>query len=125
MIDSALKRQIKHTPTVMEPSVPVHTLVKTVDAEDITNEKSRTLALHEEFKNVTSKLESQNLSQFVIQILNFCLHKLLIRKRKVNFNLLNTVIPVVRPINLFQNVIGNNAKMSKESENLVFDRNHL
>ena len=34
------KKQIKHTSTVLEPSIPFHTLVKLVDAEDITNERS-------------------------------------------------------------------------------------
>ena len=43
--DFAHKRQIKHTSTVMEPSIPFHTLVELVDAEDITNEKNPTLDL--------------------------------------------------------------------------------
>ena len=33
--DFAIKRQVKHTSTVLEPSIPFHTLVKLVDAEDI------------------------------------------------------------------------------------------
>ena len=32
----------RHTPTVLKPSIPFHTLVKLVDAEDITNDKIRT-----------------------------------------------------------------------------------
>ena len=36
------KRQVKHTSTVSEPSIPFHTLVKLVDAEDIANDKIRT-----------------------------------------------------------------------------------
>ena len=37
--DFAHKRQVEHTSTVLEPSIPFHTLVKLVDVEDITNEK--------------------------------------------------------------------------------------
>ena len=58
--DSVLRRQIRQKPTVMEPSI--HTLFKIVDAEDITNEKIRTLDLPVEDINVTSKLESRSLS---------------------------------------------------------------
>ena len=40
--DFANKRQVKHTSTVLEPSILFHTLVKFVDAEDIANDKIRT-----------------------------------------------------------------------------------
>ena len=40
--DIANKRQVKHTSTVLEPSIPIHTLVKLIDAEDIANDKIRT-----------------------------------------------------------------------------------
>ena len=39
--DFANKRQVKHTSTVLEPSIPFHTLVKLVDAEDIANDTIR------------------------------------------------------------------------------------
>ena len=42
----ANKRQVKHTSTVLEPSIPFHTLVKLVDAEVIANEKSEHMTLH-------------------------------------------------------------------------------
>ena len=45
----------------MEPSVPIHTLVK-LDANDITLGKIRTLDLPLEISRVTSKLEAQKLS---------------------------------------------------------------
>ena len=35
--DFANRRQVKHTSTVLEHSIPFHTLVKLVDAEDIAN----------------------------------------------------------------------------------------
>ena len=40
--DFANKRQVKHTSIVLEPSIPFHTLVKLVDAEEIANDKIRT-----------------------------------------------------------------------------------
>ena len=46
----------------MEPSIPFHTAVFLVDAEDFTNEEAQTLDLPLEINNVTSKLEFQNLS---------------------------------------------------------------
>ena len=41
----ANKRQAKHTFTVLEPSIPFHMLFKTVDAEDIANDKISTHVL--------------------------------------------------------------------------------
>ena len=49
----ANKRQVKHTSTVLEPSIPFHTLVKLVDAEDIVNDKIRTHDLTLEVKSIT------------------------------------------------------------------------
>ena len=40
--DFANKRLVKHTSTILEPSIPFHTLVKLVDAEDIASDKIRT-----------------------------------------------------------------------------------
>ena len=59
--DFANKRQVKHTSTVLEPSIPFHTLVKLVDAEDIANDKIRTHDLALEVNNITKQLHTQNL----------------------------------------------------------------
>ena len=40
--DFAHKRQVKHVSTLLEPSIPFHTIVRHVDSEDIANEKIRT-----------------------------------------------------------------------------------
>ena len=56
------KPQVKHTCTVMEPSVPIHTMVKRVDVESFIDDKSRTIDLPLEIKTVTSKLEYRKLS---------------------------------------------------------------
>ena len=61
--DFANKRQVKHTSTVLEPSIPFHTLVKLVDAEDIANDKIRTHDLTLEVNNLTKQLQSQSLNQ--------------------------------------------------------------
>ena len=57
--DFANKRQVKHTSTVLEPSIPFHTLVKFVDAEDIAN--VRTYDLELENNNITKQLNTQTL----------------------------------------------------------------
>ena len=38
----AHRRQVQHVSTLLEPSIPFHTLVRHVDSEDIANEKIRT-----------------------------------------------------------------------------------
>ena len=57
----ANKRQVKHTSTVLEPSIPFHTLVKLVDAEDIANDKIRIHDLALELNNITNQLQTHNL----------------------------------------------------------------
>ena len=59
--DFANKRQVKHTSTVLEPSIPFHTLVKLVDAEDIANDKIRTHDLALEINSITKQLNIQTL----------------------------------------------------------------
>ena len=59
--DFANKRQVKHTSTVLEPSIPFHTLVKLVDAEDIANDKIRTHDLALEINNITKHMNTQTL----------------------------------------------------------------
>ena len=59
--DFANKRQVKQTSTVLEPSIPFHTLVKHVDAEDIANDKIRTHDLTFEVNNITKQLQTQTL----------------------------------------------------------------
>ena len=59
--DFANKRQVKHTSTVLEPSIPFHTLVKLVDAEDIANDKIRTQDRALEINNITKQLNTQTL----------------------------------------------------------------
>ena len=59
--DFAKKRQVKYTSTVLEPSIPFHTLVKLVDAEDIANDKIRTHDLTLEVNVITKQIQTQTL----------------------------------------------------------------
>ena len=59
--DFAKKRQVKQISIVLEPSIPFHTLVKLVDAEDIANDKRRTHDLTIEVNKITKQLENQTL----------------------------------------------------------------
>ena len=59
--DFANKRQVKHTSTVLEPSIPFHTLVKLVDAEDFANDKIRTQDLALEINIITKQLNTPTL----------------------------------------------------------------
>ena len=59
--DFANERQVKHTSTVLEPSIAFHTLVKLLDAEDIANDKIRTHDLALEVNNITKQLQTQTL----------------------------------------------------------------
>ena len=59
--DFANERQVKHTSTVLEPSIPFNTIVKLVDAEDITNDKIRTHVFALEINNITKQLNTQSL----------------------------------------------------------------
>ena len=52
---------MKHTSTVLEPSIPFHTLVKLVGAEDFANDKIRTHDLALEIINITKQLNTQTL----------------------------------------------------------------
>ena len=67
--DFANKRQSKHTSNVLEPSIPFHTLVKLVDAEDIANDKIRTHDLALEINNITKHFNTQTLESSQEQLM--------------------------------------------------------
>ena len=56
--DFANRRQVKHTSTLLEPSIPFHTLIKLLDSEDIANERIRTNDLSLEINTLADKLDS-------------------------------------------------------------------
>ena len=59
--DFANRRQIKHTSTLLEPSIPFNTSIKLVDSEDIVNERIRTNYLSLEINTLVDKLDSTNM----------------------------------------------------------------
>ena len=80
--DFANKRQVKHTSTVLEPSITFHTLVKLVDAEDIANDKIRTHDLALEINNITKQLNTQTHFEN-----NLCLHNPKTQITKINLHI--------------------------------------
>ena len=56
----AHKRQVKHVSTLLEPSIPFHTLVRHYDSEDIANEKIRTNDLTLEINKVSNEDDNNN-----------------------------------------------------------------
>ena len=69
--DFAHKRQVKHVSTLLEPSIPFHTLVRHVDSEDIANEKISTNDLALEINKVsleddTNKKEFEHEDQIMV-----------------------------------------------------------
>ena len=60
MKDFAHKRQVKQVITLLEPSIPFHTLVRQVDSEDIANEKIRTYDLALEINKVSIEDDTNN-----------------------------------------------------------------
>ena len=59
--DFAHKRQVKHSSTVLEPSIPFHTLVKLVDAEDIADDKIRAHDHALDVISITKQIYTQTL----------------------------------------------------------------
>ena len=58
--DFANKIQVKHVSTILELSIPFHTLVRHVDSEDIANEKIRTNDLALEINKVSIEEDNNN-----------------------------------------------------------------
>ena len=118
--DFANKRQVKHTSTVLEPSIPFHTLVKLVDAEDIANDKNRTHDLALEVNNITKQLHTQTLEPSSQEQLMFTQPKDQITK--INLHIKNIVHIVTEQITPSLLVSKNN-EMMKTNEMHMLDQN--
>ena len=66
-----LKKTRETHPTVLEPSIPFHTLVNFVDADDRANDKTRTHHLTLEVNNITKQLQTQTLNSLLQEQLMF------------------------------------------------------
>ena len=112
--DFAHKRQVKHVSTLLEPSIPFHTLVRHVDSEDIANEKIRTNDLALEINKVsleddTSKKEFEHEDHILVTQSGDP------KKTKTN-QLIENIVPIVTKIIIvFQIVIKNNVMMNTKN----------
>ena len=61
--DFANKRQVKHISSSLEPSIPFHSLVNTVDSEDITLEKIKTQELSLEINTLSNTFQQSTTIQ--------------------------------------------------------------
>ena len=118
--DFANKRQVKHTSTVLQPSIPFHTLVKLVDAEDIANDKIRTHDLALEINNITKQLNTQTLDHSSQEQLMYNNPKTQITK--INLHIKNIAHIVIEQITPFLPVSKNN-EMMKINEKHMLDQN--
>ena len=137
----ANKRQVKHTSTVLEPSIPFHTLVKLVDAEDIANDKIRTHDLALEINNITKQLNTQTLDHSSQEQLMFTQPKdpnnknkpaykkycSYCHRTKINLHIRNIAHTVIEQITPFLLVSKNNEMMKineKHMLDLYLHKNH-
>ena len=117
---------MKHTSTVLEHSIPVHTLVKLVDAEDIAIDKIRTYDLTLEVNGITKQIQTQ----FSIHNNknNLCLHnhetqitRTILLTKKIALIVIEQIIP--------SQLVSKNNAMMKRKEMLMLDqslvKNHL
>ena len=118
--DFANKRQVKHTSTILENSIPFHTLVKLVDAEHIANDKIRTYDLAHEINNITEQLNTQTLEPSSQEQLMFTQSKDPNNKNKPAYK--NIVPPVIEQITPFLLPSKIN-EMIKTNEMLLLDQN--
>ena len=113
---------MKHIPTVLEPSIPCHTLVKLVDAEDIAHDIIRTHDLTFEVNNVTKNFKNKR-SIHHNQI-NLCLNNLetLITKLSQHTKKLFLLSSYRSPHFSF---FSESNEMRKNNEKLMLDQNFL
>ena len=120
--DFANKPQVKHTSTVLEPSIPFHTLVKLVYAEDIANNKIRTHDLALDVNNISKHYKLKLL--ILPTKNNLCLHNLETQITKTNLHIKKitpTVIEQITPSLL----VSKNNEMMKIKKKLMLDQNLL
>ena len=104
--DFAHKRQVKHVSTLLELSIPFHTLVRHVDSEDIANGKIRTNDLPFEKNKVSIDDDTNNKETEHDHIM---VTNLETQITKVDQLTKNIVLIVIQTIMVFQIVIKNKA----------------
>ena len=120
--DFANKRQVKHISTVLEPSIPIHTLVKLFDAGDIANDKIRTHDLALEVNIITKHLHKQTLESSSQEQLMFTQPKDPNNKNKPAYkNIVQIVTEQITPSLL----VSKNNEMMKTNAMHMLDQNLL
>ena len=124
--DFANKRQVKHTSTVLEPSIPFHALEKLVDAEDIATDKISTHDLALEVNNITKQLHTQTLEPSSQKQLMFTQPKDTNNKSKPAYKI---IVHIVTEKIIPSLLVSKNNEMMKTNEMHMLDlnlhKNHL
>ena len=120
--DFANKRQVENTSFVLESSIPFHTLVKLVDAEDIAKDKIRSHDLTLEIISFTNQLQLQNLETQQSEHLVFTQPRDPNNKHKsAKKKIVHTVIEQTTPSPL----VSKNNDMTRIKETHLLDLNPL
>ena len=114
--DFANKRQVKHTSTALEPSIPFHTLVKLVDAEDIANDKIRTPDLALEVNNITKQVQTQTLDSSNQKQFIFTQPRDPNNKNKAAYK---NIGPIVRELNIIQSLLASKNNETMKTKEMV------
>ena len=120
--DFANKRQVKHTFIALKPSIPFHTLVNFIDAEEIANDKTRTHDLAREVNNITKPLQIQTLDSSQRGQLKFTHSRFSINKNKPAYKKIAHI--AIEKTTPFLLALKNN-EMMKIKEMLMLDQNLL
>ena len=121
--DFANKRQVKHTSSVLEPSIPFHTLVKLIDAEGIANDKTRTHELQLELNNITNPLQTQTLDSSQQEQLMFTPSRDPNNKNEPAYK--KYIVPIVIEQTILSFLVSKNNEMMKIKVMPIPDRNLL
>ena len=120
LMDFAHKRQVKHVSTLLERSIPFHTLVRHVDFEDIANEKIRTNDLALEINKISFENDNKDKELEPDHVMVLSLGTQI---TKVNQLTRNIALIVMKTITVFQIVIKNN--VTKNTKNIeIRDQEH-
>ena len=113
---------MKHTSTVLEPSISFHTLVKLVVAEDIANDKIRAHDLALEVNNNTNHLQTQTLDSSQQEQLMLTQPRDPNNKKKQAYK---NFVPIVIEQIILSLPVSKNNEMMKIKEKLTLDQNLL
>ena len=109
----ANKKHVKHTSTVLEPSIPFHTLVELVYAQDIAIDKIRTHDLALEVNNIKKQQQTQTLGSSQQEHLMFTQPRDPSNKNKPTYKI---IVPRVTEHTTQSPLVSKNKEMMKIKE---------